>query len=541
MTNLRLLLADDEPRICTLVKNLIHWDALPLDLVGTASDGDTCLQMIRTLRPDIVISDIRMPGMSGLDIMKTCYEEALPVRFIIISGFTQFDYAYSAIKYGVEDFLLKPIGEQELNDALARLCAQLQSKTAPDASIDKSNSEAPSVLHRALLVALSKNELTQQDCTPENLERYFSLVFAHDGFLFGRLHLDSGGENGTYLYHFMEIFSRKLHDALDGQCDLVLDLPVDNQLLIFLHFYKGTQPVNCMPKLQRLLDDLRDTLAAYPFMRLTMAVTTRTKTTQDFPKAFSLTQTLCNCRFLLDTTRVIDDSALVLPLREMHAYPPTFKQAFLDEFKTLDTARCKALLRTLFREGMPSTYEHPYLLWEHTAQLGALALACFDSLFSLPKDYGSQLEAMKKELQNAASKDDLLNRLLSFFEGIVVQISSSLQSSEGRVIQTVKQYIQMHYSERLELEDVAKEVYLNPAYLGTFFKRETGMNFSDYLTSVRIEEAKHLLDDMQYNIGEIASKVGYKDANYFSRLFQKQVGIKPTEYRKLRHKQRLFR
>lgn len=121
---LKVLIADDEPRVGMLVKQLIHWQERELECVGMFQDGQRALEGIQQLHPDIVITDIRMPVLSGLELVEKALESNPQIRFVVISGYRYFEYAQRAIKYGVQDYLLKPIDEEELNRVLEKICAE---------------------------------------------------------------------------------------------------------------------------------------------------------------------------------------------------------------------------------------------------------------------------------------------------------------------------------------------------------------------------------------------------------------------------------
>ena len=125
---MKVLIADDEINIILLIKSLIDRKKTAVEIIGEAGDGITALEMVRRLKPDVVITDIRMPGMSGMDLIRHVREEQIPVEFVIISGYSEFEYARSAIQYGVSDYLLKPIKKDELNDVLAKLESQRASR-----------------------------------------------------------------------------------------------------------------------------------------------------------------------------------------------------------------------------------------------------------------------------------------------------------------------------------------------------------------------------------------------------------------------------
>ncbi len=126
----RVLIADDEPDVCRLIGHLIEWERLGLEAAGTAENGKACLEKIREENPDLVITDIRMPGMDGLELIRQVKEEGFTCRFVIVSGYQQFEYARRALRHGVEDYLLKPVGKRELNECLGQIVEKLEAKAA---------------------------------------------------------------------------------------------------------------------------------------------------------------------------------------------------------------------------------------------------------------------------------------------------------------------------------------------------------------------------------------------------------------------------
>lgn len=134
---LKVLIADDEPRVGQLVKHLIHWDELGLSFVDICRDGRTALERIEQEQPEIVITDIRMPVLTGLELVQQVTERFPQTRFVVISGYRYFEYAQKALKYGVEDYLLKPIDEEELNRTLKKICDALQTTAVHRAQMEK--------------------------------------------------------------------------------------------------------------------------------------------------------------------------------------------------------------------------------------------------------------------------------------------------------------------------------------------------------------------------------------------------------------------
>lgn len=179
-----LIIADDEPFICGMLEKLINFDALGLTLLECVNDGQTLETRIKELHPDVVLTDISMPRQDGLDVIRKTREQGITCRFVIISGYRQFEYAYNALKYDVDDYLLKPVEQAELNRVLKKICGEIASSSFNDVSQERTR------LHTYLVEWGIHRELRNDGLTLEEINETYQTSFQRGAFRFAMMKLD---------------------------------------------------------------------------------------------------------------------------------------------------------------------------------------------------------------------------------------------------------------------------------------------------------------------------------------------------------------
>ncbi len=524
----KLLIADDELMICALIKRLVHWEALPVECVGVASHGTECLAMIERLKPDIVITDIRMPGLSGLEIIDACLQARCDIRFIIISGYAQFDYAHQAIKYGVSDFLIKPIQEDELNASLARVVGNLQGGAVADTlKYPDPNLRASLLLHLAMG---GFSEETFPDIASVN--RLYGYGFEEGAFLPVSVALDSTESPDSYNQNILHNIEKILREEIVPRSVDNGLLIKDNQVLALFQIPEDAEDGAAIA-LQYAFDRMQGLIAPYDFYHVTMgkgALADISALQASFSRALLAAESrrVLGLNALYDGNRLDPRMADItnIPLQEPN-------HALIAALRTSEPAEFSDIFLQEYARQMPDMRKYPYCLILYAkAFLSALGRdlrnACGGSALSHERE-----REWMKNIESRLTESEVTACMARCAE----DISHAMQSARPDIqsIQRVKQYVSEHYQQKITLDDAAREVYLSPAYLGILFKRETGENFTDYLTGVRMENAKALLRDIRLNVSQVADMVGYKDSHHFSKLFKRAVGISPMQYRKYFH------
>jgi two-component system response regulator YesN len=526
---MRVLIADDEANICKLIKNLIDWNALGLEPVGFAENGDDCVQTIDALKPDIVITDIRMPGKSGLDIIRGCYERQLGVRFIIISGHAEFDYAKQALKYGVSDFLLKPINRLELTEALNRITLLTRGKENPP------DTEGPARRRDMLLRETLPLSLYHRDFMAgggiAGLNEALSFKFKDGIFLPAIIKLSAKPIRDSHMKNIWDQIKSVTERELGSICHDMCVCRKGNALLCVFNFPESRKN-DFHITLRYAFDKLLDLTSPYTYY-LVMGTGAEVRDLKHLQSSFLQAVCAGDSRLSRGSNQIINGSDMdtrLMSVSNITVEEPN--RALTPIIETLNREHLRDKLLEQFRQQMPDMNLYPYSAYAYirkfTESLVRDITAAHIALTESGRETVSAVMSDLSGCQSVGEAEDMIAFRFSELFGKAGDISP-----DRKAIGAAKEYIDKYFNRHIRLEDVAQNVYLSPAYFGILFKRETGENFSDYLVKVRIEKAKEMLRDIRYNINEIAENVGYKDTRYFSRLFKSIVGVNPTQYRQM--------
>lgn len=527
-TQLKLIIADDEPFICGMLEKLIHFDTLGIELVKMVHDGENLLEEITKHRPDIVLTDISMPKKDGLEVIKCCREREYSCRFIIISGYKQFEYAYNALKYNVDDYILKPVQEEELNGVLKRISDEIRHKELIEQGQQKSERDTyfiETATHRELKSnVMSMNEINQLYHTKFQQGQFRMLMLKLD---FTRGDEQFTEDNSSVV--------KKLHDLVrqdfEELCfDIVLTDMWDGTMFLLNYDLEKENAV------ERTIKNLF--VKAQNIVELFMGITVTLCVGRNVTATDQIEVTKNSCR-RANWLRMTQGVNQIIYEEKINDCPPKEFITTLNEeigqleksFIALDENRMKETLDSIFE--LPS----PVI----NSQQGMMAIRGivinFCELYGKVMHDLAEAERVRKIISR---KLHGMETLREYHGALEMQLREYMQLMEGKVkeknIKPIRQamvYIEKHYNEEISLERMADEVGLSPVYFSNLFKKETGQNYTEYLTGFKMNKAKQLLKEGNSNINEIAAQLGYADARYFSKVFKKEVGIKPTEYRKI--------
>lgn len=530
----KVLIVDDEPNICQLIKSQIDWDSLPVSFSGFAYDGEDAFTLIKKDTPDIVITDISMPSISGVDLVRMTVEEGLHVRFIVISGYSYFNFAYRSIKYGVDDYLLKPVNAQELNAALQTLAGKLQGEVTTAVTHAGSSPHLEKVRHSFLNdILFKRNSFANRSI--EEINHTFLFHFLPGEFCMGILQV-----NGLYSLSAsaQELLLNRLTKGLTSEMRKYANefaaFDYKNSV-VFVINYPDDRRKDISLAYRRSLTALSNLIASNIALSLTMGIGIPTSFIHELPESLSSAETALVVHVLRSDDPLI--FAAALNLQDNAVVNATISSHQLNSIiGAIDRMDMKAL-RAAFTEVLDtllSAAEAAPQKWISILSDNLLAL-----LYELSKrdllegDVLSHVSSFRDMLTLCSNRREIRNSMCEKLCSLFDNAESAQNLMEQKRIRIAKEFIMQNYQRPLKLEDVAAKVYLNPHYFGILFKKEVGVNFGDFIISLRIEEAKRLLLDVDLSISEIVYRVGYNDVRYFGRLFKKQVGITPSKFRKL--------
>ena len=532
---LSLVISADERGIIELIKNLIDPSRVQTEVVGEAENGVDAYNLIVDKRPDVVITDIRMPGMTGIELIEKVSQAGLGVTFVVISGYRDFEYAQSALRFGAVDYLLKPIKQNDLNNLLVELNDKKENSVAREVKVQSLQEEL--AISMELLRKNALWDLLSGD--PARLRTGLAAIEANTFFHFGPgkfcvalVKIDCASEaNLQYPSDSIEVIMGKFIRKLEPDC-FEAEYVCERTMGYLVFNYAPGKHLPLEQKQQYLLDLLRSDAYKYVFFDITVALGQEEWELARIADSGRTALEALHHRIDLGCGGILNYNGLA------KRYDGQEREPVLDDPARKKLRKClenlsqpdtRAAIHGLIADYLRNHEGKAFGLYQYCEELlrnvNAIVLELLEEpIFESPR--------YRENIENCTTVAGLERVCQDYAAAILETCIAKKANQEYRPIRLIKQFVQEHYAEPITLEDIARVVHFNPVYISTVFKKETGMSFSGYLTDVRLEEAKKLLKTTSLNVAEVARTVGYNDVRHFSKLFIKTVGIKPVEFRK---------
>lgn len=501
----RILVVDDEEPVRLGIQDLLDYSVLGFTICAEAGNGEQALKQIDRLQPDVVFLDIRMPGMSGLEVLRSARERGFQGKVVIISGYPDFSYAQEAIRYGVQGYLTKPVDHRELENLLLELKADMARQASTASAAQHYRQKAHASLIRELLMGQLPDDVERKSLGLD-ASRYQVVLW------------DTLAPDLPSLPERLSIVGHP--NAYDQ-----VELPSGNALLL-----KGGALIH---QLEALL--LRNESTGTELDGLFLACADPVNRLEQVPDAFRQAQLLQERRFFCPQgTHVLRSDTLAL-IPE-HVMP-------LDAALTRHySARLLDCLYAFQRRALMEMLQQLQARLAHSGNsagdvklfLADLYLQIKERMCRNNPEHSSLFytnATIIHTVQHAAFLHDLILFLAGHLEMIMNATGSPNRDS---VLDGVLHYIRHNYAGNITLESIAPLFGYNRSYLGKIFAEKTGQSFNSYVDLVRIERAKELLLSSNAKVYSIAEQVGYKNVDYFHIKFRKIVGQSPAQFRKER-------
>jgi len=524
---LRVVLADDEKKIVYLLQHLIDWEQMGFEIAGVANDGLQAIDLVSSLQPDLLVTDIRMPGCSGLDLIRRAKELCPGIHCIIISGYREFEYAQKALQYGVEDYLLKPLKKDELGNILMRL----RNRLGEEEKIEYRRKKTDEKKQEIFLARLRRCALRGIPfCGAGEANDEYGFSFSEGTFFAAVIRpdiSDAGGHAEGYrilLQHSLDIVRRQL-DRIS--CEYGASVFREGvAAIVNCPDYNAVEIRQTLTRICKEIEQQRDL-----FWDISAGAYTGSRKDRLEDAADSMREAIWLCTDRLCTGRTVRDADTerIDPGRR-YKMDVSLKKRFQEAAEYLDEQLFEDTLRDSFvelRAEKPVTGTMVEEWFREVLRAGTYGLdqaGKTDPYFE---------EDMLERFWYCRDVAEIRELLLDGIMETMQMLRDRREQQESRPILEAKKYIQQHYDRPLRLEDVSDVVGFNATYFSTIFKKETGQTFVDYLGQIRVEKAKELLVSGDYSVMDICELVGYRDLKYFSRLFKKVAGISPSDYRRL--------
>lgn len=530
---LSIVIADDETGIIELCKMLIEYPNA--SVIGEAHNGLELLDKIAELRPNTVITDISMPGMTGLELIETAQKSYPNINFIVMSGFTDFEYVQSALRFGVWDYLLKPLQKAELNHILKKLDGHLEDvrqQAAMEENMRCNLQESLSMLREKYL-----RDVWLNGCPLPVPKVDGTRVLAPEGFVMQCLlfSVDSRFALQASDVSDASALVQKAERALENiavlenhLCQEVCSISQEALIVNLLLYPRENASRQSEDLLRKISDTLRRFNNQNGLVCLSGAASLLLPgAPEDIPVLLEQAKTALKWRLERTDSVVIPYQAETALALERFPSLPT--DGLAEAVAAGQTEKLEELILSAWRK----LKERPRVLGARFRLLEE-QIACLNRAFAgLDGAAEQRLHISVEEiLPGELEPEKLARRLSARARAVLTGYQEHFRRRESNTVLQAKQYVADHFAEDVSLNQVARHVCLSPAYFSTLFRTETGCGFVKYLQHVRVEHAKKLLKSSKMRVSDIARAVGYQDQKFFNKVFLSETSVTPSEYRK---------
>jgi len=494
-----------------------------LDCISIVSEGNELLSIIEKLHPDIVVCDVDLAGLDSFEIMRRAHEYRSRTHFILASEKLDSDVVYKAMKSSADDILVRPFESAELLIAIRNVEGTIRRQNKERSNSIYSASKN-TYLYKAIPYLIGGKD------TLEEINQTYGTVFCEGLFRIIFVKFDNSRKKvldseGAFALH--DIIDEIIAGRFQAVCREVLYVPKDDGLELLLNYTEEHEKemLEGLPGLQKKLKEFTD-------IHITINVGGAYSDHRDIIRSHKEAFAASWSRWAkgLDT--------IIFWEEPEDALPRPYDQK-LTQLKMRLIAACEVLDIDEFRQCLVEFFSMPISIVvrpEVRSTLRDISDYIFD-IDGMLLNTNVDLDEMKQQILYMLHMSETAEKYKINFETqfsrFLEQIAEKTNIKSKQPIRQAIGYIKNNYDKQIDLETVAKKVYLSPSYLSSIFKRETGQNFSDYVTTYRMEIAKNLLASTKQPITDIARLVSYANQTYFSKTFKKFVGVMPTEYRKI--------
>lgn len=542
---LKIFLAEDEVIVRETIKRMIPWENLGFELVGEAADGEMALPLLLRQKPDLLITDIKMPFMDGLTLAKVAKKEIPGLKVVILSGYDDFNYAKQAINIGVEDYLLKPITKNALIERLTEIRSRYEHEKTQKEYYEKFHREMQAYeknSSRDFFEALVSGSMDMMEIYRRSEKLGLDIVAEAYNVLIFTMNCeeDFSGQREGYSeweaesLELLEEFFSENTSAMLFCCNIFsYGVLIKGQKETI-----GENTRSCVSEIQRILDRKEQkrqwfVAAGEPVERLSQIQKSYYSASRAFSQRYLYDENILYYDEMtsMEKKNVTEDDSTYLQKVDVNALNPAILQKFLSNGLLEETENfVKDYFYAIGQEPLESLVFRNYV-----------TLNVRFSVMSFLKEIGCDTRTLEQEdtedVLSESSKS--LENAIAYAEKIISQAIALRDQNSGNknrsILKTAVDFIDSHYMEEdMSLNKAANAANVSANHFSALFSQNMGQTFIEYLTNLRMNKAKEYLRCTSMRSSEIAGEIGYKDAHYFSYLFKKTQGMTPSDYRKAR-------
>lgn len=506
----KVLIVEDEKEKARGIAYLVEKYNPECTPILLAHDGREGYETTVKEQPDIILTDIRMPVMDGLEMIRALREVNYPAEFIVLSGYAEFCYAKKAIELGVRDFITKPVDEEELSKTLNKVCKEIAERRETEDSLSKLNDDMRNYALKNFLTGGTDSqykvgEYLKQMGVLEEYGQYTCMVIEYDEALSG-FGIEEGpiSKNGMFFYGVKTGNAQMAVVVGSGSMD------IEEKKKLALHFIIKEEQER---------------------FHISIGIGSSYKDYSQLPKAYEEACVALNYRILKGSGTVILFEKLYDMENRTDLLTEKETEQLKDRIDRFDQEGFHIAVKGIFNRALSENNLSLPELQKLSLNIVLLGLHNIPTAQLQMNEYFGKNLFTLKSIEKFKTMEQLENWIMNMVSSMnEVMLKDSVPKKKDVIVEA-KEYIRQNYNKNITLNDISKQFYINPYYFSQLFKKKTGMTYQKYLTDYRVDRAKKLLAETELKIYEVCRLVGYSDANHFNQIFERAEGMKPSEYR----------
>ena len=519
-----LVFIDDEYLVREGLRT-IEWEKYGIELQGMAEDGMSALKLIREKNPDIVLTDIRMPGMSGLKLLQVLKNENPSIKGILISGFKDFEYAHAAIKVGAYDYIMKPTNPEEIIEVVTNVKKRIEeelSKKITTKTLTKKLKVTEDMLYNSLI----NNIMVKKYFDKKNIYSNLSLLnITLKAFAVVGYKLDNS--NKTIEPQIMEII-----ETVTREKDPLITsyiIRVSNNIFFSLIEVSKIDEENRENTIKNIVENVRGNLERNMQITSLIFISKIIFDIEDINKQYKYILNCLNFRFIEKNNLTINKNFISTGNADNNKLLIERINEIISNIKLINYYKVKELVDNFMYRLSNEMKGNEQFIKEMSVHL---VISSINEINGYKKLNG---EDICRDIDNCDDIYLLTDLIKNLLNELMDEIKNNSKMPSNMIVESIIEYIGENYMKEITLAEVSEYVHMNPVYISRLIKQEKNYGFVEILTQVRIQKASELIIKSDYRVYEICEKVGFKNSRYFSEVFKKYMGITPTEYKQSIH------
>ncbi|MBT2759813.1 response regulator [Paenibacillus sp. ISL-20] len=526
-----ILIVDDEPIVREGIRNRIQWADHGFECIGDCENGRDALEAVTRQPPDVVLTDINMPYMDGLELSRHITERFPKTKIIILTGFDDFEYAQQAVKLQVTDFILKPVTSAELRKMLDKLKLEMDEEHGRTEYLKRLKyqlNESLVLLKERFLERLASSPMKRSEI--ESKLSYFDIPLPGPLYIAMAADMDELRTDEQHADNELHAFAlyNIMQELLADEPGTVVFRYKENKVMTILSGF-GEEDLHA--RAQELAEEIRGSTKQFMKFTVTLGIGTICREIQDIRYSCRASEAALEYRLLIGRDQVVHITDL-----EKRGDAPLLdgietESALISAIRAGTDSEVKTCIRRLISE-LGSASISIELCYVRIVRVMLAVLQTLMEIGCNENELIGKEKSLLSDLHSFRSLDEIEHWLNEVCEQALKDVAKTRKDLTRSQMLEAVDFIQRNYEDpELSIKTVCSRIFMSTSYFSALFKTHTGRTFVEYVTEVRMEKAKELLKHSSMKTYEIAAKTGYQDPQYFSVLFKKHIGDTPTEYR----------